>query len=156
MSKLAQLKNRTRSNYGFILEYRTRWSDNDMYGHMNNSIYNFMIDSVVNAYLIEFGGLSPPTSRQRGLVVHSHTDYFGSISYPAVAELGLRVNAVGKSSVRYEVGIFTRGVDEVKAVGEVVHVFVDSETGKPSAHGMDKSISDALRRILDTGISSKL
>jgi hypothetical protein len=37
-----ELKKRVRSDYGYILEYRTRWSDNDMYDHMNNSIYNFL------------------------------------------------------------------------------------------------------------------
>ena len=56
-----ELKKRTRKDYGYILEYRTRWfvhtyspfqwfetdykalrSDNDMYDHMNNSIYNFL------------------------------------------------------------------------------------------------------------------
>lgn len=38
----AELKNRKRSDYGYMVEYRTRWSDNDMYDHMNNSIYNFL------------------------------------------------------------------------------------------------------------------
>jgi acyl-CoA thioester hydrolase len=37
-----ELKKRKRSDYGYMLEYRTRWSDNDMYDHMNNSIYNFL------------------------------------------------------------------------------------------------------------------
>jgi acyl-CoA thioester hydrolase len=37
-----ELKKRVRSDYGYILEYRTRWSDNDMYDHMNNNIYNFL------------------------------------------------------------------------------------------------------------------
>lgn len=36
------LKQRRRKDYGYILEYRTRWSDNDMYDHMNNSIYSFL------------------------------------------------------------------------------------------------------------------
>ena len=36
------LKYRTRDEYAYILDYRTRWSDADMYFHMNNSIYNFL------------------------------------------------------------------------------------------------------------------
>lgn len=51
-------------------------------------------------------------------IVHSHTDYFESISFPAVAELGLRVNKLGKSSVTYEIGLFEQGAEKVRSVGE--------------------------------------
>lgn len=122
-------------------------SDNDMYDHMNNSIYNFLYDSVVNSYLIEHCGLHPPTAAQFGLVVHSHGDFFGSIAFPAIADLALRVNKLGKSSVTYEVGLFERGVEEVRSVGELVHVFVDRKTGRPAANGMIKNIKDGLEKI---------
>lgn len=69
------------------------------------------------------------------------------MSYPAVAELGLRVNTVGKSSVIYEVGIFEKGHQEVRAVAEMTHVFVDGVTLRPSARGMDASIRKALIAI---------
>jgi len=142
-----ELKKRTRKDYPFSLEYRTRWSDNDMYFHMNNSIYNFLYDSVVNTYLIEHCGLHPPTSDQYGLVVHSSSDFFGSIAFPAVADLALRVNKLGKSSVTYEIALFERGVEEVKAVGEFIHVFVERATGRPAASGMKASIKEGLEKI---------
>src|SRR5436309_4167165 len=100
-------------------------SDNDVYHHLNNSVYAFLIDSVINAYLIEHCGLEPATSAQIGLVVSSYCDFFGSVAYPAVVELGLRVLKLGKSSVLYEVGIFEQGQDTVKAVGGFIHVFVE-------------------------------
>jgi acyl-CoA thioester hydrolase len=92
--------------------------------------------------------LNPPTSSQYGLVVHSHNDYFGSIAFPAVAELALRVNKLGKSSVTYEVALFERGVEEVKSVGEFIHVFVDRETGRPAAEGMNEDLKKGLQMIL--------
>jgi acyl-CoA thioester hydrolase len=119
-----------------------------MYDHMNNSIYNFLYDSVVNTYLIEKCGLHPPTSPQYGLVVHSHSDFFGSIAFPAVAELALRVNKLGNSSVTYEIALFERGVESVKSVGELIHVFVDRETGRPGASGMNRDIKAGLEEIL--------
>ncbi|TEY84263.1 hypothetical protein BOTCAL_0018g00400 [Botryotinia calthae] len=143
-----ELKRRRREDYGYVLEYRTRWSDNDMYDHMNNSIYNFLFDSIVNSYLIEHCGLHPPTSSQYGLVVHSHGDFFGSIAFPAVADLALRVNKLGNSSVTYEIGLFERGVEEVKSVGEIIHVFVERETGRPATRGMNDTIKQGLRKIL--------
>ncbi|KAJ4325804.1 hypothetical protein N0V84_003353 [Fusarium piperis] len=141
----AQLKARRREDYRFMLEYRTRWNDNDMYDHMNNSVYNFLFDSVLNAYLIEHCKLHPPTAKEFGLCVHTHTDYFASIAYPAVAELTLRVNKLGRSSVTYEMALFEKGVDEVKAVGEFVQVYVDRESGRPLKTGM----ADTLRRELE-------
>lgn len=127
-----------------------------MYDHMNNSIYNFLYDSVVNTYLIERCGLHPPTSSQYGLVVHSHNNYFGSIAFPAVAELGLRVNELGKSSVRYEIALFEKGVERVKSVGEFVHVFVDRDTGRPATSGMNQDLRNGLSKILARASSSKL
>ncbi len=106
-------------------------------------------DSVVNAYLIQHCGLDPKTSRQYGLVVHSENDYFGPIAFPAVAELALRVKRLGTSSVTYEIALFEKGVDDVRAVGQFIHVFVDRETGRPSSNGMDESLQKGLQRILD-------
>lgn len=119
-----------------------------MYDHMNNSVYNFLYDSVINAYLIEHCGLNPRTSTQHPMMAHTHNDYFGSISYPAVALLGLRVNHIGNSSATYEVALFEKGKDDVRAVGEFVHVFVDRETGRPNKKGMDLAFRRGLQNIL--------
>lgn len=115
-------------------------------------------DSVVNTYLIENCGLIPESSPQHGLVVHSHSDYFASISFPAVAELGLRVNKLGKASVTYEIGLFEKGVEQVRAVGEFVHVFVEGSTGRPATSGMSAEMRQGLERIFvgSQGIKSKL
>ena len=104
-------------------------------------------DSICNTYLIQHCNLDPPTSSQYGLVVHSHSDFFGSIAFPAVAELGLRVNKLGKSSVTWEIGLFERGVEEVKSVGEIIHVFVERESGRPAANGMNQDLRHGLEKL---------
>ncbi|KAF2084000.1 Thioesterase/thiol ester dehydrase-isomerase [Saccharata proteae CBS 121410] len=144
-----ELKSRRRDDYGFRLEYRTRWCDNDMYDHMNNSVYYFLFDSIVNTYLMTRCSLHPPTSSQIGLVVHSHCDYFAPVGFPAIVDLALRVNKLGKSSVVYEIGVFERGVENVKAVGEFVHVFVDREARKPGKNGMTSSLRKGLETLLE-------
>jgi acyl-CoA thioester hydrolase len=117
---------------------------------------HYRFDSVVNAYLIEQCGLHPASSDQYGLVVHSHADYFSPIAFPAVAELGLRVNKLGGSSVTYEIGLFEKGSEEVKAVGELTHVFVQRSTGRPAASGMDDGLRDGLEHIFVSGAGPKL
>ncbi|PSN66003.1 Thioesterase/thiol ester dehydrase-isomerase [Corynespora cassiicola Philippines] len=145
---LDALKARRRSDYKFELEYRTRWSDNDMYHHMNNSVYYYLFDSVVNTYLIKHCSLHPPTSAQIGLVVHSHCDYLAPIEFPAVVDLALRVNKLGKSSVTYEIGVFERGQEEAKAVGQFIHVFVDRDSRKPAQQGMSDALKQGLSNIM--------
>ncbi|KAI9150408.1 thioesterase family protein [Paramyrothecium foliicola] len=101
---------------------------------------------------MEHCGLDPPTATEYGLVVHSHVDFMASIAYPAVAELALRVNKLGRTSVTYEIALFERGVESVKAVGEVVHVFVERATGRPSASGMALKLREGLEKIrIDPG-----
>ena len=101
----------------------------------------------MNAYLIQHCDLHPPTSDKIGLVVHSHCNYFAPIGFPAIVELGLRVEKLGKSSVTYEIGVFEKDQTEVKAVGEFVHVFVDRETRRPRPDGMDAKTKEGLQAL---------
>lgn len=118
-----------------------------MYHHMNNSVYYYLFDSVVNTYLIKHCSLHPPTSPHIGLVVHSHCDYLAPIEFPAVVDLALRVNKLGKNSVTYEIAVFEAGQDEAKAVGEFVHVFVDRESRRPGKAGMAAELKQGLGRL---------
>ena len=46
-----------RAQYPAYTQISTRWSDNDIYGHVNNSVYYFWFDTAVNEYLIKAGAL---------------------------------------------------------------------------------------------------
>lgn len=106
-------------------------------------------DSIVNTYLITHCNLHPPTSPQIGLVVHSHCDYFGPVAFPAVLDVGMRVKKLGKSSVTYETAVFEQGIEEVRAVGEFVHVYVESESRRPAPEGMTKGMREALAALVE-------
>ena len=109
----------------------------------------------MNTYLIEHCSLHPPTSSSYGLVVSSHSNYYASIAFPAVAELGLRVAKLGKSSVEYEFALFEKGVEGVKSVGGSTHVFVERATGRPRKEGMEEGVRRGLEglcnRVGDAG-----
>ena len=120
-----------RDNYVWWTTIDTRWSDNDMYGHVNNAIYYNYIDSVVNKYLINEGGLEPTESEQIGVVVESACRYVDSFRYPESIECGLRVVMLGNSSVKYEVGLFQPSDNAPRVWGGFVHVFVDRVSRRP-------------------------
>ncbi|OAA44171.1 thioesterase family protein [Metarhizium rileyi] len=151
MAPPADKKTRTRQDYPYILDYRTRWNDNDMYDHMNNSVYNFLFDSAANAYLMEHCGIHPPNSPYHPLVAHTSTNFYSSIAYPAVAEVGVRVAKLGNSSVTFELAVFEKGVKGVKAVCDFVHVFVQRATGRPSTTGMAPELRTGLEKLYNGG-----
>lgn len=122
-----------RKAYKVWREIGTRWADNDAYGHVNNTVYYQWFDTAVNAWLIEAGLLDIETGDPIGLVVETGCRYARALAYPEPVEVGLAVEHVGSSSVRYRLGVFARRSDEAAAEGHFVHVYVDRGTRRPAA-----------------------
>lgn len=123
----------TRADYPHLSLLGTRWMDNDVYGHVNNVQYYSFFDTVVNRYLIQAGALDIHGGDTIGLVVETHCNYFAPLAFPQDVEAGLRVAQVGRSSVRYEVGLFAPGLPQAAAQGHFVHVYVDRAQRRPLA-----------------------
>jgi acyl-CoA thioester hydrolase len=134
-----------RSAYCYFHAISTRWMDNDVYGHVNNAVYYAYFDTVINTYLIAEGGLDFAAGPAVGLCVESHCHYLASLAFPDLLEGGLRVTHLGRSSVRYEVGIFRAGEGEASAQGHFIHVFVDRMTRRPVA--LSPAMREALGRV---------
>jgi acyl-CoA thioester hydrolase len=132
-----------RGAYRVFRTIGTRWMDNDAYGHVNNVVYYSWFDTVVNAHLVESGVLDIQRGAVIGLVVETHCNYFSPIEFPQNVEAGLRVAHVGRTSVRYEVGLFAQGQPLTAAKGHFVHVYVDRATRQPTA------LPDALKIVLE-------
>lgn len=131
------MSQRPKDNYRYFIDIQTRWNDNDMYGHINNAVYYTWFDTLVNNYLIERGLLDPQTSQTIGLVVDTGCQYYAPLSYPEIVTAGMRVAKIGTSSVRYEIGLFKKGVDEPCAEGYFVHVYVNAKTRKSEPIGAE-------------------
>jgi acyl-CoA thioester hydrolase len=52
------------------------------------------------------------------------------VTYPEPIEVGIRVDRLGNSSVRYGVAIFRAGEDAACAHGHFVHVFVERRSNR--------------------------
>ncbi len=134
-----------RRAFGFFSEVSTRWTDNDVYGHVNNAVYYEFFDSAVNRFLIERGDLDIHAGPVIGLVVESGCRYHAPLAYPARLEVGVRVNRLGTSSVTYGVAVFSLGSDVAAADGTFIHVFVERETRRPIA--MPEQLRSALASL---------
>jgi acyl-CoA thioester hydrolase len=131
-----------RQDYARFVRITTRWHDNDIYGHVNNVVYYAFFDTAVNQLLVEAGVLDPVLSPVIGLVVETHCSYFEPVAFPAVIEVGVRVEHLGNASVRYALGIFCDGAPEASAQGAFTHVYVTR------ASGASTRIPDATRTVL--------
>lgn len=140
-----------RADFPHVLAIPTRWHDNDVYGHVNNVDYYAFFDTVINRFLIEEGGLDIHRGEAIGVCAESHCRYRDSFSFPEVVDAGLRVADLGRSSVRYEIGLFHQGIDEPAAEGWFVHVFVERDTRR--ATPIPQAVRAALERLVLTKAS---
>ena len=130
----------------------TRWSDNDMYGHLNNAVYYELFDSAINGWQAEHVIIDPITDPTQGVVAESGCAFFAEVAFPTPLVVGLRITRLGSSSVSYQLGLFvdpaTAGVGDAtaKAVGHWVHVEIDADTRRPTP------IPEHLRRLLETAV----
>jgi len=138
----------TLDTYPHHLTLPTRWADNDVYGHVNNSVYYFYFDTVVNRWLIDNGLLEIGKSETIGLVVGTSCDYFAPISFPDSITAGLRAAKIGSSSVTYEISLFRNDETTASAQGSFTHVYVDEKTRRPVP------ISEDMRAQLKTILSA--
>ena len=106
-----------RADYRVFYEIPTRWMDNDIYGHVNNVNYYSYFDTAIAYFLMAEGGLDPWRDPIVGFCVESGCRFHRGIRFPDRVTAGLRVTKVGRSSVRWEIGIFRN--DEHEAAADV-------------------------------------
>ena len=121
----------TRDEFKVWRRFTTRWGDNDAYGHVNNTIFYQWFDSAVNAWLVEQGLLDIADGDPIALVAETRCTYAAPLAFPGDVDVGLAVAALGRSSVRYSIGVFGADAELAAAQGDFVHVLVDRTTRRP-------------------------
>ena len=121
----------TRDDYIVFSTITTRWFDNDVYGHMNNTIHYQLFDTAVHEYLLKQGILNSKSGSTVFLVVETGCKYFSELAFPDVISAGIKVRKLGSSSVTYDIGLFRGDAVQASAQGHFVHVNVDRVTRRP-------------------------
>ncbi|WP_199254511.1 acyl-CoA thioesterase [Mycolicibacterium mengxianglii] len=130
----------------------TRWTDNDMFGHLNNAVYYQLFDTAINAWINTSTGIDPLTAPWLGVVAESGCRYFAELKFPQPLMIGLAVSKLGRTSVTYRLCAFASAAGEtellhpVAAVGHWVHVYVDRTTRRPVP------IPETIRELLATAV----
>jgi acyl-CoA thioester hydrolase len=132
-----------RADFPVHRELPTRWSDEDVYGHVNNVVHYLMFDTAVNGWLIEATGVDIRTLPAIGVVVETSCRYFASLRFPDVVTAGIGLERLGDTSVVYRLALFAPRAEEPAAIGRFVHVYVDAGSRRPVA------IPDRIRAVLE-------
>jgi acyl-CoA thioester hydrolase len=128
----------------------TRWTDNDMFGHLNNAVYYELFDTAINAWINTSTDVDPVTAPWLAVVAESGCRYFAELTFPDPLVVGLAVTRLGTSSVTYRLAVFEPGEPDapapVAAVGHWVHVYVDRSTRRPVP------VPAAIRSLLEPAV----
>lgn len=121
-----------RSAYRHWHKIETQWADNDIYGHVNNTVHYRWFDTAVNSWLISMSLLDLENGNPIGLVVETGCRYAASITFPESVDIGLRIDRLGTSSVTFRLGVFVTGALNAAAQGHFTHVYVDRASRRPA------------------------
>jgi len=121
----------TRAHFDYVVSATTRWSDNDMYGHLNNAVYYELFDSAINGWLITGADVDVLALPEVGVVAESGCRFFREVEFPRTLDVGVRVERLGRSSITYTLGLFDAEREDVAALGHWVHVYIDRISRSP-------------------------
>jgi acyl-CoA thioester hydrolase len=124
----------TVGSYPVAWPVQTRWLDNDMFGHLNNTVYYALFDTAINAWLARDAGARPMTDPAFAVIAESSCRFVTELSYPDDLVVGLRVDRLGSSAVTLGTALYAAGAaptDPVAAFGHWVHVYIDRRTRRP-------------------------
>lgn len=142
MSDTPRPPRQSRADYRAFVPATTRWSDNDMYGHMNNAAYYAFFDTAVTNWLF---GTRLSAEDSMFFVAETGCRYLSEVGFPDRLTVGLRLGHLGTTSIRYEIGIFRNDEDLAAAEGVFVHVHIDKASRRPAP--VPEALRDALKAL---------
>ena len=135
-----------KKDYFYTEEVGTRFGDNDIFGHLNNVIYYSLFDSVINRFLIKKCKYDPLSSEIIAISPETRCKFRKSFKYPDTIIAGLSTFKIGKTSVIYDISLFSQKGQLPHAEGYFVHVFVKRNNMREKV-SIPKKIKFELSRI---------
>eukprot|EP00747_Dinoflagellata_sp_TGD_P201478 gnl/TRDRNA2_/TRDRNA2_74968_c0_seq2.p1 gnl/TRDRNA2_/TRDRNA2_74968_c0~~gnl/TRDRNA2_/TRDRNA2_74968_c0_seq2.p1 ORF type:complete len:212 (-),score=15.96 gnl/TRDRNA2_/TRDRNA2_74968_c0_seq2:22-657(-) len=152
-----------RADFHFWHDVTVRWADHDPFGHVNNVQYYSWFDTTMVAFLVQAGYVVVPDgscehgnapSLLRPYVVRSSCRYFAPVTLRhSPVTVGLNIARVGRSSVHYQLGLFSSQRGELAhASADFWHVWVDPTTERPGA--IPDAVAGEYRKIAEMAAGS--
>jgi acyl-CoA thioester hydrolase len=118
---------------------KLRYGDTDRQGHINNAVFSTLLETGrVELIYASQASLAEPGAAF--VLVRLEVDFRAEMLWPGEVEIGSRVAAIGRSSIRLEQALFQNGRCTASAVSVIV--LMDDETRR------SRPLSEATRQRL--------
>ena len=120
-----------RSDFRFFFPFRVRYSEVDGQSVVFNAHYLTYYDTAITEFFRWLGYDYVADTKATGVDFHtvkSLVEYKAPIRFDEQIEVGVRVGAIGNSSLRFDLAIFEKGAGDLRATGEIVWVYTDQKT----------------------------
>ncbi len=130
----------TLADFPFRTREKLRYGDTDRQGHVNNAVFATFLETGRVDMLIN-GGVDVMGPNGALVLARLVLDFRREVNWPGEVEIGTRVAAVGRSSLRLEQAVFQNGA--CVATGESIVVLTDVTTRRSTP------FSEAARAFLE-------
>ena len=136
---------RNLADYPVSITLPVQWGDQDMFGHVNNTVYFRWYESARIAYLDRIG-LSDMMERQRvgPILAAIGCNYRRQLTFPDSVDVGSRIIHIGRSSLKMTHGLWSQRQQALVADGESTIVTFDYQTQRSIP------LPDAIRQAIES------
>lgn len=115
-----------------VVKLPVQWGDQDLFGHVNNTVYFRWFESSRVTYWYESGLQTLMQPMGLGPILASVTcDYKKQIRYPDTVHVGAKILKMGLSSVTLQHEVYSEHHQATAAVGKSVIVLFDYQKQHP-------------------------
>ena len=135
----------TKSDFTVFWETRIRYYELDPQGIMHNANYLAFYDQAVVEYFRELDYDYEKEIEETNKDFHTVqviVQYNKPLYFDDEIEIGLKIKDVGNTSMTWIMAMFIKGTRELASASEIVHVYTDMKTSKPT------TITDDLKKKL--------
>ena len=135
----------TKSDFTVFWETRIRYYELDPQGIMHNANYLAFYDQAVVEYFRDLDYDYEKEIEETNKDFHTVqviVQYNKPLYFDDEIEIGLKIKDVGNTSMTWIMAMFIKGTGELASASEIVHVYTDMKTSKPT------TITDDLKNKL--------
>ena len=135
----------TKSDFRVFWETRIRYYELDPQGIMHNANYLAFYDQAVVEYFRDLDYDYEKEIEETNKDFHTVqviVQYNKPLYFDEEIEIGLKIKDVGNTSMTWIMAMFIKGTGELASASEIVHVYTDMKTSKPT------TITDDLKKKL--------
>ena len=118
----------SRKLYKFYYTLRVRYVEVDAQGIVFNSHYLTYFDCAITEYFrkIKYNYVAEVKKNQKDFhVIKTTIEYKKPILFDQILDVGVKVNKIGKSSISFDIAIFSHNKNNLLAFGNIIQVYTD-------------------------------